>query len=269
MANIYFKRPWIPALFLPGKSEPDMIDKLNVPGIDITMFRSFQYRTKGWRVEGYNPSQSSKKGRTKPRKEYRLNTNGFKAWKIGFKNRHKVPVDLILYFTMHVKDGQVYDYRQTSKNLLPDLETEVSVVPGLKTARIRLDTVEVYAGTDLLSRTELNSFMPFRKGSLALSFYLACLIGVSFLYIPSYKMGIPVHKSTNTWVSILCFYLAFWEAFNITPVIIMFLLLLSAPFIFHDPVPTTVLMVLGCFYLWAVWRKRSSIMDFLIGAFIP
>jgi hypothetical protein len=79
MSIIPFKMSRIPALFMPGKSELEMLNKLNIPGIDITLFKSYQYRTKAWRVEGYNPSQFSNKGRTKQRKEYRLNINGFKA----------------------------------------------------------------------------------------------------------------------------------------------------------------------------------------------
>jgi hypothetical protein len=170
---------------------------------------------------------------------------------------------------MHGKYDLVHDYTLKCNNLLPDQETEVVVVPGLKSAMVRLDRVEVLADSNLLSNTEVNTFLPFSKGSFAPSFFIACLIGVNFLFISTYKKGIPVHNNITTWVSMLGFYLAFWEAFNITPVIIMILLLLITPFILPDPFPKTALIVLGCFYLWAVWRKRSSIKDFLIGAFIP
>ncbi|MFL5745092.1 MAG: hypothetical protein ACJ751_10530 [Niastella sp.] len=265
MANSSIKGSRIPARFLPGKNESGLLDKLNVPQIDITYIRSYLHRTKAWRVEGYYPSRPS----SKKAKEYRLNINGFKAWKIGFKNKQQTPVDITLHFRIQGKYVPGYDYNQTYSNLLPDMKAEMVVVPGLKMVRVRLDKVEIHTGSNLLSSTEVRTFMPYWNGNFVFSFITACLLGVSFLFCHTYKQGIPVHNSTTNWIAILGFYLAFWEAFNITPVIIMLLALLVGPFFLHDQVQKIALMVLGCFYLWAVWRKRSSIKDFLIGAFIP
>ena len=265
MGNTTLNWSRISAWLRPGKFEPSMIDKLSIPGIDITGFRTYQHRTKAWRVEGYNPSRPS----LKKNQEYRLNINGFKAWKIGFKNRHKTAVNIILHFRIQGKYVPGYDYTKTCNNLLPNEEADIVVVPGLKSATVRLDKVVVSAGSTILSNTVVDSFMPFIRGSFDFSFYISCILGVSFLFFFSNNKLIPADHSATTLVYILAFYLAFWEAFNITPVIIMLLLLLVGPFILHDPVQRTSLMVLGCFYIWAVWRKRSSIMDFLIGAFIP
>jgi hypothetical protein len=261
-------KPKLPFSGLPRKSVQGIMKDFIIPGIDIISFRTYQFRTKAWRVKGYNSSRNTTNRLGRKRREYRLNINGFKAWKIGFKNRLQVPVDITLHFTMRTKDGFEYDYTEVCKNIQPGKEAEIAIIPGLKTVQVRLDTVEVNAGSNLLSRTEVNSFMPFSEWSFAFSFFIACIIGVSFLFISLYRKEVTESNDAAKWVSILGFYLAFWEAFNITPVIIMFLLLLSSSFILYNPLHIVGLLVLGCFYLVAVWRKRSSIKDFLIGAFV-
>ena len=264
MGNTPLKRSRISYHLLPGKSESKMMDKLILPDIDIIYFKSFQYRAKAWRVEGYNPSKPSPK-----KQECRLNINGFKAWKIGFRNKHQTAINITLHFRIQGMYVPGYDYTKTYNNLLPNEEADIVVVPGLKLASVRLDKVEVFVGTTLLSSTKVGSFMPYTRGRFSFSFLIASFLGLNFLFIASNNMRIPKEHNATTLVYILTFYLAFWEAFNITPVIIMFLLLFVGPFILHDPVQRISLLVLGCFYLWAVWRKRSSIKDFLIGAFIP
>src|SRR5437870_4661709 len=103
-------------------------------------------------------------------------------------------------------------------NILPGQEAEVSIIPGLKTAQVRLNTVEVSAGSNLLSRTKVNSFMPFRRGKTVLSLFIARIIGINFLVISCNNREISVNNSAINWVSRLAFYLALWEAFNISPV---------------------------------------------------
>jgi hypothetical protein len=269
MANIPFKRPILRARFTSGKAVPDMLNKLNLSGIDVIWFRSYQFRTKTWRVEGYNPSQTIEEKNAIRSREYRLNMNGFKAWKIGLRNNHQVPVDIKLHFTMHSADGLAVDFTETCIGLLPSKCEEIQVVPVWKTAQVKLDTVEIYADSRLLSISEVNSFIPFPKWSFAISSIIACLLGVSFLFISSKNKLISVEHIATTLIYIVAFYLAFWETFNITPVIIMFILLVIAPFFLHDPVHISGLIVFGCLYFWAVWCKRSSIKDFLFGAFIP
>lgn len=265
MANIDSKKHLIPVRFLPGKNVSGLFDKVNIPEIDITYLKSFQHRTKAWRVEGYNPSKPP----VKKRKEYRLNINGFKAWKIGFKNKHHSAVDITLHFRIQGKYVPGYNYKQTCSNLLPDKEAEMVVISGLKTGWVRLDRVEVYSDSNTLSRTEVNAFMPYWKGSSLFSFISSWVLGICFLLWNIYMEPDSTHKHTITWLTYISLSLAILDVYNITPVIIMFLLLVAGPFILHDPVQLTVLMVLGCLYIWATWRKRSSIKDFLIGAFIP
>ena len=108
----------ISAWLKPGKYQPSMLDKLDIPGIDTTEFRTFQHRTKAWRVEGYNPSRSSEIAKSKRSREYRLNVNGFKAWKIRFKNKHLMAVNITLHFRIQGKYVPGYDYTQTCYNLL-------------------------------------------------------------------------------------------------------------------------------------------------------
>jgi len=268
MSNASLKKSWFSSLVLPGLSSPNMFDKLNIPGIEITSFRCYQHRTKGWRVEGYNPAKPNDPGKIKQSSKYRLNINGFKAWKIGFKNNHQTPVDITLHFRMQGKYVPGYDYTQTCKNLLPGQEAEMKVVPALKMTQVRLDKVEVYAASTLVSSTEVETYMPFWKGNFDFSFILACILGINFL-VYSKNAKVPEEHHTTTLIYVLAFCLAFLDAYNLTPVILMFLLVIIAPFFLHNSVQRLDLLVLGCLYLVAVWRKRSSIKDFLIGAFLP
>jgi hypothetical protein len=149
------------------------------------------------------------------------------------------------------------------------MEAEIVMVSELKTGQVRLDRIEVYSGADLLSGTEVNTFLPYWKGNSVISFFIACLLGISFLFWDIYKKDLPVHNPVTHWIAFIGCALILLEAYNITPAIIILLLLLIGPFILQDPIQITSLMVLGCFYVWAVLCKRSSIKDFLRGAFIP
>jgi len=263
------KRSNFLAWLQPGKPEPEMLSKLNIPGIEITSFRTYQYRTKAWRVVGYSPSRFPDEDETNPSKEYRLNINGFKAWRIGLKNKHQTEVTIIFHFRIQGRYVPGYDYSQTCANLLPNQEEVMVVVPWMKTGSVRVKAIEVYEGSILVSHIELNATMPYHRWSFVYSFLLACTLGVSFLFISFNNKHVPVEHHTTTLVYSLGFFLAFWEVYTITPVIIMILLLILAPFLLNSRFQITLLMFLGCLYLRSVWRKRSSIKDFLIGAFIP
>lgn len=269
MPNTSPKRSWLSDLFMPGLSSPNMLEKLNIPGIEITSFRSFQHRTKAWRVEAYNPAKPNHAAFIKQSNKYRLNINGFKAWKIGFKNRLQTPIDITLHFRVQGKYVPGHDYKQTYKNLSPSQKAEMEVVPGVKFGTVRLDKVEVYAGTNLVSSIEVKTFMPFWKGNFGFSALLSGILGINFLIFSFNNSTVPGDYQATTLIYILAFCFVFLEAYNITAVISMFFLLLFAPLYLYNPVQRVDLFVLGGLYLIAVWRKRSSIKDFFIGAFLP
>ncbi|OQP54923.1 hypothetical protein A4D02_00960 [Niastella koreensis] len=240
-----------------------MLNDINIPGVEVIYFKSFQFRTKAWRVQGYNPSRPP----AMKSKEYRLNINGFKAWKIGFKNRYQTPVTITLHYTVK---GKILSssYKETYSNLLSNMEAEMVVISGLKTGTARLDRIEVYSGSALLTRVEVNKLMPYWKGNSWLSFVTSSTLGLCFWFWHTQERNF-VHNITTHWITWIAIILSLLDVYNITPVIIMLLLVLAAPFVFHDPVQLTTLLVLECSYVWAVWRKRASIKDLLIGAFIP
>jgi hypothetical protein len=266
MTNI--KRPRIPIGVKPRTASSNILDKLNIPNIQITRFRSYQHRTKEWNEAGYS-GRVTDNGDIRLQKRYNLTVKGFEAWRIGIKNNHQVTVNIVMHFTVHDKYGLVNSFTETYNNLRPGEPAEMVIKLADKRTRIKMETVGVYAGFQLLSSTEVRTFMPPRTWSKVHSLLLILsmvLISLGMLTDQSATTissnGLPVI------IPLFAFFIATGEAFNITSVFCMFFLMLMLPFAGYSTGGLMVLMIMGCTYLWVVWKKRYSLKDFLIGAFI-
>jgi hypothetical protein len=267
MTNLKSKSSRIPAGRKPGITPSNFLEKLKaIPGIEITKFKSYQHRTKEWRGAGYSGSVADN-GQVHLHKNYNVYIKGFPAWRIGFKNNCQSTVDILMHFSVHDKYGLQETFTKSYTNLRPGEPAEMFVMQDKKRTQVKLETVEIYTGSQLLSSTEIGAFLPPKTWNLLASFLLVFCMGIYAASIAGNHKEIPDHKAAAVVLSLFAFFISIWELFNITAVMFMFLLLLMVLFSLSDRGEITILLSLGVLYLWSVWKKRYSIKDFLIGAF--
>jgi hypothetical protein len=265
MTNI--KRPKMPIGVKPKMAPSNILDKLNIPNIQITKFRSYQHRTKEWQDAGYS-GKVTDNGKIYLNKRYNAIIKGFEAWRIGIRNNHQTTVDIVMHFSVHDKYGLVNSFTETYNNLRPGEPADMVVKLEDKKTRIKMETVEVYAGPQLITSTEVRTFMPPRTWSKVHSLLLVLFMGLISLGMLTDQSATMSIKGPAVIIPLFAFFIAMGEAFNITSVICMFFLLLMLPFAGYSLEGLIVLMLMGCTYFWVVWKKRYSLKDFLIGAFI-
>ncbi|MBO9199734.1 MULTISPECIES: hypothetical protein [Niastella] len=263
MTNTSKQRPRGP-IIEKQETPSSILSKLKVPNIEFTRFKSYQHRTKEWSDGGYS-GRVADSGRVRLHKRGNVTIKGFPAWRFGFRNMHQSTVDIQMHFSVYDKYGLVESFSETYTNLRPSEPAEIFVVQGKKKTRLKLETVEVYGNSQLLSSTEVGAVLPPR--GFIKTFLLPlimCFFAMGIVGSPAF----PDEKGPAVIITLLTFLIAFIELFNITPVFFMFFLMLMVPFSLQDPTEISVLLILGALYLWMVWRKRYSLKDFLIGAFI-
>jgi len=250
----------------PGKANANILNKLNFPDIEFTKIKAYQHRTKKWQDAGYS-SHHAASGRVHLHKNRNVYIKGFPAWRIGFKNKYRFPVDIEMFFSVHDKYGLVETFNKSYNNLRPGEPAEIYVIQDKRKTRIKLEAVEVLTGHQPLYTAAINEFLLRNTWGWVKSVFIVLFMGIYTGIIASRHVDVPDIKGAAIFLSVFAFFIAFWELFNITPVMFMILFMVIVPFSLHDPGEIGFLMLLGSLYLWAVWKKRYSIKDFLIGAF--
>lgn len=252
---------------VPGKSGPNLLINLkNIPELEITKFKAYQHRTQEWQEAGTYDIRITKGGRVYSQRGYNVIIKSFPAWRIGFRYRSYSTINIVMNFSVYDKYGLVGNPTKTYHNLRPKEPVEIIVVQGKWRTRLKMESVQVYEGDQLVSSTEINSFLPPRSWRLLKSFFIVFLLGL--LAVSSNEHATAEYKGGELVLSVFAFFISIWELFNITAVILMLILMIFVPFAIDDLGEKSLLLGLGLLYLWAVWNKRYSLKDFLIGAFI-
>lgn len=230
---------------------------IRVPGLDLFTVKAYQFRERGdSRHRGYARGNSE----TLPGAVAAIYAvRKLPAWRIAFTNTGNTTVSVMLNFSIHDKHGKRDDFAKVVRNLNPQEPADMDVTLSRKADKIFLDTVEVFGDDELISRTQVNRFLPrVTRGPKAWMVALA-LTGLSALFYTNLRPG---NNLVNSMLPVLGLIVTAAGLTGRTPVVFVLLFLIALPFSNHTLQTQAALAGCVVVYLTVVWSRRRSWQDF-------
>lgn len=231
---------------------------LKVPGLEFLSVRAYQFRKKELAgIRHHGPFLASSHITLGSISSYSVKNSP--AWRIVFRNVSEGILNVMLNFSIHDVHGKREDFSKVVRNLRPNEPADVDLMLGQKTSKIMLHTIEVFTDEEVISRTEVNRFLPrmaWGPKAWIVGLALACICTML-------NMDFRPHNNLVNCILPL-FGLALTGAglAGRTPVAVLLLFLAVLPFSNHTLAHTGLMVAIAVIYLVAVWNRRRSMGDF-------
>jgi hypothetical protein len=231
---------------------------LQVPGLEFLSVRAYQFREKDLAsIRHYGQLHAN--GHITMGAVSNYSVRNSQAWRIVFKNISQGVVNVMLNFSIHDVHGKRDDFSKVVRNLRPNEPADVDLTLAQKTSKIMLHTIEVFTDEEVISRTEVNSFLPRMVWGPK-----AWIVGLVLAYICT-MLNVDLRPHNNLVNCILpLFGLTLMGAglAGRTPVVVLLLFLAILPFSNHTLEHIALMVAIAVVYLVVVWNRRRSVSDF-------